>query len=69
MNNKNSNNTTNMCGNKNNNNKNYKKINNSQKLSSTTVPRMDKWEIPRLQTIHYMKLSILAVAYLVAGLD
>ena len=35
----------------------------------TTIPRMDKWEIPNLVTICYIKLSILEVAFLVTGLD
>ena len=30
---------------------------------------MDKWEIPNLQTICYIKPNILEVAYLVTGLD
>ena len=30
---------------------------------------MNKWEIPNFQTIRYIKLSILAVTYLVTGLD
>ena len=40
-----------------------------QQLSWTTISRMDKWEIPNLQIICYLKPSILAVAYLVTRLD
>ena len=37
--------------------------------NSNSVPRMDKWEIPKLETICYIKPNILAVAYLVIWLD
>ena len=32
------------------------------------IPRMDKWEIPNLQTIRFIKPSILEESYLVTGL-
>ena len=33
------------------------------------LPRVDKWEIQNLQTLRYIKISTLPVAYLVKGLD
>ena len=45
------------------------KITGIQQLSLTTIQRMDKWEIPNLQTTCYLKPSILAVKCLVTGLD
>ena len=41
------------------------KISGIYELPWTTIPRMDKWEIPNLGTICYIKPSTLKVKYLV----
>ena len=49
-------------------NENFK-IRGIQQLPWTYIPRMDKWEVPNLQTIRYIKSSIQEVEYLVTRVD